>query len=69
MLVNWTVPGAVDVSGLWCFTVSILHSMMLPMPDSSLTDMAWATAGARDYSKQADMDEDSSLGSEQKEKI
>lgn len=43
--------------------------MMLPMPDSSLTDMAWATAGARDYSKQADMDEDSSLGSEQKEKI
>lgn len=43
--------------------------MMLPMAGSTLTDRAWAAARARDHSKQADIDEDSSLGSEQKERI
>lgn len=61
-----------NISDLWCLTVSILLSMML-VPASALPGgtRVWlrTAARARDYSKQADMDEDNSLGSEQKERV
>lgn len=58
---------------MWCLAVSTLCCMVLPMPVSALPDGVWiwvrAAARAGDYSKQADMDEDSSLGKEQKDRV